>query len=258
MSSTRRKEIYVNRVHKSLMAALIAGSLIILPLAGLAFAASSGQTGPRNHAKAGLISYVASVEGVSSAVLHQDLQAGETLRQIAGSKYASADDLATALLSRFKTKMDRAVSNNRLTASQEDALYNRLHGRVAQLVTIPHPKLRMLFAHGKRAAGQHALAIRPALLRTLVSTCNTTPAALKSAIRTGGQTPLAVCQATNPSVTQESLVTALTSAIQTRLDAAVSANAMTSQQESQILSQIQSRLNQWVTTTMPAGGWHHA
>jgi hypothetical protein len=154
--------------------------------------------------------------------------------------------------------MDRAVSSNRLTASQEDVLYTRLHGRVAQLVTVPHPKLRMLFALGNGAANQHANAIRPALLRTLVATCNTTPAALKSAVQTGGQTPLAICQATNPSVTQESLVTALLSTIQTRLNAAVSAGAMTSQQESQILARIPARLNQWVTTTIPTGGWHHA
>jgi hypothetical protein len=186
---------------------------------------------------------------VTPTVLRQDLKAGETLLQIAGGKYASADDLATALLARFKTKMRKAVVSGRVSAGQAQATYDRMHARVAQLVVTPHPKLGMLKGG---TSGKQVRALRRTLLQTFASTCNTTAAALKAAVQAGGQTPLAICQATNSAITQDALVSALMSAIKSTLDAAATSHPRLAQHESQILGRIQNRLNTWVTTPIPS------
>jgi hypothetical protein len=248
----------MNRAKKALAAAIFLGGLMSLPFGASVFAAGSVKTGSTLQRHAQLLTYVASVEGVTPAVLQQDLAAGQTLLQIAGNKYASAGDLATALLSRFKTRMDAAVSSNKLTASQENTLYTQLHSRVATLVVTPHPTLRMLFAGQHKAAGARVGGMMSGVLNTMVATCNTTAAALKTAFQAGGKTPLAICQATNPGETQAGLVTALMGAVKTKLDAAVNAKTITAAQESQLLTRAQTHFNKWVTTTIPVGGRRHA
>jgi hypothetical protein len=84
---------------------------------------------------------VATVLGVTPAVLQQDLQAGQTLLQIAGSKYSSAQDLATALLVNLKTKLDHVVAAGNLTAGQENQIYQAALTSTETLVTTPHPDL---------------------------------------------------------------------------------------------------------------------
>lgn len=85
--------------------------------------------------------YVASVVGVSTQVLQQDLAAGKTLVQIAGSKFASADDLATALLVNVKMKLDRGVADGAITSADEARIYSQLHDAYVQMVTMAHPPL---------------------------------------------------------------------------------------------------------------------
>lgn len=245
----------MNRNKNMLMAIFLAGGLLAVSVAGIASAARSSQAGPLPAGRAGMIGYVASVEGVTPAELRQGLKAGKTLLQIARRHNTSADDLATALLARVKTRLDAAVANHRLTSDQETALYNRMHARVAQLVVTPHP-FQHLRSGRVLGAGPHTG--RAGLLQTMATTCNTTPDALRAAFRAGGKTPLAICQATNASVTQNSLVSALVSAIKTRLDKAGQTMGLTSQQESSILARAQNRLNAWVTTSIPAGGRQHA
>jgi hypothetical protein len=121
-----------------------------------------------------------------------------------------------------------------------------MHARVAQLVATPHPKMGML------KGGKQVRALHRTLLQTFASTCNTTAAALKAAVQAGGQTPLAICQATNSVITQDALVSALMSGIKSTLDAAASSHPRLAQHESQILGRIQNRLNTWVTTPIPA------
>jgi len=234
----------MKRMKMMLIALGLGGVLVGVPLTALA--ASPGSGGASTGRAAGVIRYIASVEGVSPTVLRQDLKAGETLLQIAGSKYASADDLATALLARFKTKIRTAVAAGRVSAGQAQTTYNRMHARVAQLVVTPHPKL------GTLKGGKAVHGLRRTLLQTFASTCNTTSTALKAAVQAGGQTPLAICQATNSAITQDALVSALMSGIKSTLDAAATSHPRLAQHESQILGRIQNRLNTWVTTPIPA------
>jgi hypothetical protein len=248
----------MHRTKHARMAAVLAAGLLGLSLAGSAFAAKSGQSGPQPAGHGKVINYIASVEGVTPAVLKQDLKQGKTLLQIAGSKYASADALATALLAPLKTRLDTAVKNHRLTASQETTLYARLHTRVAKLVVTPHPLRQLRSALKGGAAGGRLGHLKSKLFQTMATACGTTPAALRTAFQAGGKTPLAICQATKATVTQSSLVSALMSAIKTRIEARAKALglSLSQAQEQQILAGIQTGLNVWVTTPIPAGGSH--
>jgi hypothetical protein len=255
----------MNRIRMALLGLILALGLTSVPLAHSAFAAHKGVT--KLTAQAGttktpgnrgnrILTYVASVVGVTPTVLQADLQAGQTLLQIAGSKYASADALATALLAPVKTQLDKAASSAKLSATQASTLYTQAHTAVAKLVVTPHPALGLILAGSHRAGAQNGVRGKSGLLTTLVTACNTNATALNAAITTGGKTLLAICQATNPSVTQSSLVSALLAATKTKLDKAVAAKTITSTQESTLLTKEQAYLTTLVTTTIPAGGLH--
>jgi hypothetical protein len=241
----------------------LAGSLLILPVTQITHAAPS-QPGAAATQRARLplsLAYVASVEGVTPQVLRQDLQAGQTLLQIAQaahSQYASsAQTLATALLKPVKSRLDNAVSAHRITQAQENQRYAALLNRVTTLVTTAHPQqvLGQSNGHpapsGGMAQGLGKIGLR-AVLAPLAITCHTTPAALQTAIRAGGKSLLAICQSTNSSIQKDDLVNALISLLKTRLDAAVKAGHLSSSQESQILAALPARLAALITTPLPA------
>ncbi len=87
---------------------------------------------------------IARVEGVSAGVLAMDLLKGDSLLEIAGTKYKSAGDLATALLARTKTRLDTAAGRGIMSASREGQVYARLLAKVTALDTMPHPVLSAL------------------------------------------------------------------------------------------------------------------
>lgn len=230
-----------------IVAGLVSGAVV----ASSALAASGHQTKPASQKGNDLVSYVASVEGVTPAALKQRLEAGETLFQIAGSKYASPNDLATALLARFKTRLDSAVSKGTVPATAATIVYNRLHQRVAKLVVTPHPRLSTLLGGSKAPARE----VVTGVVSAFTSTCHTTTAALRSAFVAGGKTPLAICQATNPGVTRDQLVNALMQPIKSRLQSAAASSPVAAAIQSQLLARIQSGLSTWVVTPLPAGGF---
>ena len=246
----------MHRTQKGILAAVLGAGVLGLSVTGGAFAARGHHTSSLPQGQGRLAGYIASVEGVTPTVLKQDLKAGKNLLQIdqtdGNKKYTSADALATALLAPLKTRLDAAVTGNHLTGAQETAIYSRLHTRLATLVVTAHPfqQLRKEMGKGTRAA-------RTSLLQTMATTCGTTPTALQAAFKTGGKSPLAICQVTKPGITQQELVSALMKSFQTRLAAIAKTSGMTAQQQSQILSRIQSRLTTWVVSPLPAGGLRH-
>ena len=237
----------MNRWKKPLTIVVFALLLVVVPLTALAASpfARWAHPGLRAHR----VAYIASIEGVTPAALRQDLSAGETLLQISGGKYASADALATALLARVQTKLNRAVAAGLLSSVRAHARYARLHARIAQLVTTPHPIMAMM----KHARGVMVIRrpLKRLILRTFAASCKTTTAVAKTAIRAGGQTPLAICQATNPDMSKDMLVGDLASAVKTRLDAAAVNHPILATHESRILARVTQRLDGWVTITLP-------
>ncbi len=206
--------------------------------------------------------YVASVIGVDEATLQQNLASGETLLQIAGSKYSSAADLATALLARFKTKIDYAVSGGELAATQADAMYAELFGAAEKLVTAPHPQLA---PDGNPAGGPKGQAqgdnagsnadvgnVKQTLISTVIAACHTTMDAFQAAVAPGNRSILAVCQLTAPGMSVDSLVAAIEGAVQSKLAAEVSAGQLTAAQQSATLAKMQANLAAWLTTPVGA------
>jgi hypothetical protein len=244
---------------------VVAGSLLILPAAQITQAAPASPGTHRGTSSLSL-AYVASVEGVTPQVLQQDLQAGQTLLQIAQtahSKYASsAQTLATALLAQVKSGLDKAVTAGRISQTQENQRYGSLLAKMTTVVTTPHPTLPLGRSSGK--AGTHGqpgspvpglrgrgVFARGPLLTTLATTCHTTSSALQTAIRSGGKSILAICQSTNSGVTETDLTTAIVNAYKARLDAGVKAGHITASQESQFLARLQSRIHALITTPLP-------
>jgi hypothetical protein len=237
----------MNRWKKPLIMLVFSLMLVAIPLTALA--ASSFAHARHAGARHAVVGHVASVEGVSPPMLRKDLKAGKTLLQIAGSKYTSANALATALLAPVKARLNHAVAVRRIGSPQAKNRYARLYARVAQLVTMPHPRLALV----KRARGIKATRLlKHAVLKTFAASCKTTTTAVKTAFQAGRRTPLGVCHATNPAISKDSLVSRLVAAVKVRLDAASAYHPGLTKHESQILAFVTQRLNTWVTRTRPA------
>ena len=80
-------------------------------------------------ARAGAV--VAQYLGISEATLRSELQSGKSLAQIASSTSGrSIAGLKTAIVTAAKTRLDKAVSNGRITSAQETQLLATLPARV--------------------------------------------------------------------------------------------------------------------------------
>lgn len=238
----------MNRTKTLILAAGMGVLLVAVPLT--AFGASQVLGRPGAH-HAAAVRHIARIEGVTPTVLRQDLKNGETLVQIAGSKYSSAGALATALLVRFEARLDRAVQSGVTTSTRADSAYQRLHARVATIASEQHPAVKMLHKHGRHG---RIRPLRRLILRSFAATCNTTPKSALISIRVGGQTPLAICASTKSAITQATLVSGLVSAVKAKLDALAATHPILARHEAPILARVQARLNTWVVTTLPARG----
>jgi hypothetical protein len=248
------------------IAGLVVAGCLLLPATQITHAAPSVPSAQQGT-WSGRLNAIAAVEGVTPRVLQQDLQAGQTLLQIAVAAHSahasSAQALAAALLAPAKSRLDQAVAAGRVTQAQETQRYSAMLSRVTILVTTPHPRLfGGLGNHGGLqgnvgASGQglhsHGMLTRGPLLSTLATTCQTTAAALTAAIHTGGKSILAICQATNSSVQQATLVNALLTSYKARLDTGVTAGRISASQESQLLTAMKTRFETLVSTPLPAG-----
>jgi hypothetical protein len=72
--------------------------------------------------------------GMTEAELHQALEGGKTLAQVAKDKGKTVDGLVTALTNDAKQKVDTAVKNGRLTQAQADQMLKDLQSRITDLV----------------------------------------------------------------------------------------------------------------------------
>jgi hypothetical protein len=82
----------------------------------------------------GLVHAAASYLGLTNAKLLSDLQSGKSLAQIAKAQGKSVSGLEQAIETAAKTRLDKAVSNGRITKAQEQQLLKALSAGIAQLV----------------------------------------------------------------------------------------------------------------------------
>lgn len=197
------------------------------------------------------VASVASVVGVTPQVLQQDLASGQTILQVAGGRFASADDLATALLADVKTKLDHAAAAGALTAAQEAAIYAQAHSAYAQLVATPHPALQADAAgapDARKAAGGGGVAKAVVALPDadfVASVVGVTPQVLQQDLASG-RTLVQI--AGNRYASASDLATALLVNMKTKLDRVVADGKMTSDQENAIYAQAHSAYVRLVST----------
>lgn len=72
--------------------------------------------------------------GLTEAQLHNELQSGKTLAQVAKDHGKSVDGLIDAMVASAKQKLDDAVADGRLTKAQETEMLNGLKDRITNLV----------------------------------------------------------------------------------------------------------------------------
>jgi hypothetical protein len=227
-----------NTMYQRLIGAAALGTALLAGTAGVSHAASSSATPGK---RAGIIQQVAAVEGVTPQVLRQDLKQGQTLLQIAGSKYSDANALATALLAPARARLDKAVSAKRMNAVQENLLYTSMLVRTTVLVVTPHPVAALVRLHGAPARNGAPI------MKAAAAACNTTPKEFRAAVKAGDASVLAICQRTNPAETQDGLTAAIYAPIKGKLAAGM---------ESQIGTIIQQEIGAAITytgTASPAG-----
>jgi hypothetical protein len=76
----------------------------------------------------------ASYLGLTPQQLHDQLESGKSLADIASERKKDLDGLKTAIENGVRARLDTAVKNNRLTKSQEDEILSDLSRRIDTLV----------------------------------------------------------------------------------------------------------------------------
>ena len=64
--------------------------------------------------------------GISQTQLMTDLKSGQSLSQVAAAQHVSEADFRTRLIANLKPALDQAVTDKKLTATQEQMIINRL------------------------------------------------------------------------------------------------------------------------------------
>jgi hypothetical protein len=114
------------------------------PGPGPGFGRGFGPDGP-GHGPLRIGLYVAArYLGLTPQALRRDLAGGKTLAQVARDQGKSVDGLEQALVGAARARLDRAVSDGRLTSAQRDDILRGLQQHVGDLVNgrLPRPGLR--------------------------------------------------------------------------------------------------------------------
>jgi hypothetical protein len=76
----------------------------------------------------------ASYLGLTEAELHEQLESGQTLAQIAAAQHKSVDGLKQAMVDQAKQDLDAAVSEGRLTEAQAQEILGDLEQRIDDVI----------------------------------------------------------------------------------------------------------------------------
>lgn len=131
----------------ALKARVEAGNLPLLAGPHRGFGGPGGFGGPRDSGHHGGpfaqgLDAAATYLGMTEDQLHQALEGGKSLAQVAKDKGKTADGLVTALTNDAKQKLSTAVKNGRLTQAQADDALKGLEARITDLVNgrLPGPE----------------------------------------------------------------------------------------------------------------------
>jgi len=172
------------------------------------------------------------------------------LQDLAGKLGVSVDKLRTAIKAVAGDQIDQALADGKLTQAQADQLKQQLESSTLLPFGIGGGR-----GFGGPGFGHHG---GPGFgfgagLDEAAAYLGLTEAELRTQLQSG-KTLAQVAQAQGKSV--DGLKQALVAAATKKLDAAVAAGKLTADQRSQILSQLQSRIDDMVNGTMPGPGLH--
>jgi len=122
-----------------ILSSIIGGALALASIGGVAQATHSTQNMPAasiqqainggrhgrlggNDLAGGLIKATADATGLTNAQVVEQLKAGKSLTQIAQEKGKSADTIIAAVRTELKQRLDKAVTNKRLTQAKADEM----------------------------------------------------------------------------------------------------------------------------------------
>jgi uncharacterized coiled-coil protein SlyX len=222
----RTKQTFV--VAAALLAVATGGTAAALPAAGSTTAPRAAQLRP-HPALRGLFEAAAGYLGLTPGQLLGQLRSGQSLAAVAGAQGKPVDGLKQAILAAAKARLDRRVTTNRITTTQEQTLLDRLQTRLDTLVN--------------RTFAPRPLAVRHprvALFRVAAGYLGLTPRQLLDQLRSG-KSLADVIAAQGKSL--DGLKQAVLDAARTRLDRAVTANRITSAQEQTRLDRLAARLD---------------
>ena len=261
---------------------LIAGSILTLGILGsaTAFAATNTGTngstnsttagnanrsngfgnGPANghfnrqgHAPGGmgLEADVATVLGMSATTIQSDLQAGQSLVQIAQTKGISEATLIADLKAAQKTHLDQAVQSGKMTAAQEQTMLTNMDAHLKQMV---EQKGGFDQGHGPGGMGMGGRGPGfggPGAMSDLTTTLGISAATLQADFQ-AGQSLVQIAQ--TKGISESTLIADLKAAQKTHLDQAVQSGKMTAAQEQTMLTNMDEHLKQMVEQK---GGFDH-
>lgn len=118
--------------------ALVSAAQAVAPdTAAVALANGRGGGGWRGMgaiSAAYLVRTLSTLTGLDVATIRTELQNGRSLAQIAAAHGSSGDALVQAVVDAAKTRLDRAVSNGRLTQAEADQMLATIRERATTLV----------------------------------------------------------------------------------------------------------------------------
>jgi uncharacterized protein YidB (DUF937 family) len=175
---------------------------------------------------------IAKILGVDEATLKSDLQAGQSLAQIAQCKGISEATLISDLKQNLKTKLDKAVQNGKLTATNEQQILSNFDTRAAKWVGNKHP-WKAVNGHRRQVVA----------LKDVAKILGIDEATLKSDLQ-AGQSLAQIAQ--SKGISEATLISDLKQDMKTRLDKAVQNGKLTAAKEQQILSKFAANATKFV------------
>ncbi|KRW92490.1 hypothetical protein SD51_03110 [Alicyclobacillus tengchongensis] len=184
---------------------------------------------------------------ISTATLKNDLRSGKTLADIASAQGVSTSTLTSDLNASVQTQLKTEVTDGKISSAQETMLTSHLDTWISDWV---NGKLPNHPARFHRVGWGARFALEGSLISTAAQDLNLSTSALESDLK-AGKTLADVASAQDIAVS--TLISDLESTIQSDLNAAVSQGKLTSSQETNIQSHLDSWITNWVNGTFPQG-----
>jgi hypothetical protein len=111
---------------------------------GLPFFGFGRAGGLHHHGLSHLLGLDAAADyiGITEAQLHEDLESGKTLAQVAKDHGKSVSGLVDAMVKDAKSRLDRAVADGRITRAKADEILGDLKERITDRVNGEAPSFR--------------------------------------------------------------------------------------------------------------------